>query len=100
MFSNSLRFPLALATTLLLIAASPALAQSRSSRTTGSSNPHTDSEGGRVILFGTPGNCPPTIACGPEQQRRPVFTAKPVTCDHWEWVRTTTGKRIRRCLER
>lgn len=58
------------------------------------------SDPGRIILYGTPGNCPPTIACAPPREEQPRRRAKTKICDKWEIVTTATGKRIKKCLER
>lgn len=50
---------------------------------------------GRILLYGSPENCPPTRAC---EQRPPRKVVTPGACDRWEYVRTSSGRRIRRCV--
>lgn len=56
------------------------------------------SSGGNLVLYGSPGNCPPTIACGNGTPRR-VFDRRS-SCDQWDHRRTASGRWIRRCLDR
>lgn len=61
------------------------------------STPGSSGSPGAVILYGSPGNCPPTIACGNQRTRRLIHEG---SCDRWEYVRTATGERVRRCMDR
>ncbi|TBW34387.1 hypothetical protein EYW49_18280 [Siculibacillus lacustris] len=56
--------------------------------------------GSSVLLYGSPGNCPPTIACGPSETRLPPHRVKPVKrvkCDRWV---VENGVRVRDCRVR
>lgn len=87
------------AATLLVLAGSVASAEAQTAGNRSSTPPGAGSSGntGRVLLYGTPENCPPTIACEPRQPKKIVPLPR---CDRWEYVQTSSGRRIRRCLER
>ncbi len=78
-------------------------AQSRSAPT-GSTGTESGGGGGQVLLLGQPGNCPPTIACAPQQPRQPERPKKvkhsrtKQICD----VATinSTGERVLHCIDR
>lgn len=60
-------------------------------------------EGGRVITYGTSGNCPPTIACTQQERpRRQVVRARVHRehCEDWVPVYDEYGRRQYRCLIR
>ena len=66
---------------------------------TGTTGAGRSGEGGALVLFGTPGNCPPTRACADEErQRQPRRDGKAI-CTRWEMVTTANGRRIRKCIE-
>lgn len=72
--------------------------------TTGSTGTDGGGGGGQVLLLGQPGNCPPTIACAPNQPREPerpkkqkVTRGKPL-CDIATINRT--GERVMHCIDR
>lgn len=57
---------------------------------------------GALVLYGTPGNCPPTLACGGETRRpprpqRPATIAVAESCERREVAVTPTGRRIEIC---
>ena len=52
--------------------------------------------GSSVVPYGSPGNCPPTISCGPVK-RKPIVL--PQHCDRWEVVRTPSGRKQRHCVD-
>lgn len=57
---------------------------------------------GTVVLYGSPGNCPPTIACAPQRPQQPprkVRIKRSDACGQWivHWV---NGTRIRECRDR
>lgn len=76
-------------------------AQSQSRTSTGSGD---NGSSGQVVLYGQPGNCPPTIACAParprepEQPRKPRLVRAKTHCD--TIVVERTGEVVKRCIER
>ncbi|MER2606727.1 MAG: hypothetical protein ABTQ29_12905 [Siculibacillus sp.] len=58
-------------------------------------------ESGKVLLYGTPNNCPPTIACAPREPNRVPRHRRLVRhCDQWEQVSDVHGRTVERCLVR
>lgn len=77
----------------------PVTAQTHSTQSSTTTSTGGGSEGGRLVRYGTPGNCPPTVACS-DETRRPPTAATPSSCDRWEWRTGSDGLRVRKCLER
>lgn len=77
----------------------PVTAQTHSTQSTSTTSTGGGSEGGRLVRYGTPGNCPPTIVCS-EEPRRPKTAVTSSSCDRWEWRTTADGQRVRKCLDR
>lgn len=49
---------------------------------------------GALVLYGSNGNCPPTIACPPTEQKP---ADRKLHCTDWEITKTASGRTVRRC---
>ncbi|MCE1234923.1 MAG: hypothetical protein LWW93_01065 [Hyphomicrobiales bacterium] len=87
------------AAAILLAFAGVAEAQSQGGRGGGSGGGSGggDADNGDLVLYGTPGNCPPTRDCGTRRPPRTVGVGDP--CSRWEVVTTRTGRHIRVCRD-
>ncbi|NLH81221.1 MAG: hypothetical protein GX458_10330 [Phyllobacteriaceae bacterium] len=101
------RHGVAISACALLFIVGSALAATAQTSTVGgrapgaSTTPGSSGAGGRLILYGTPGNCPPTIACEtPREPREPPRLRRSKICDRWMLVTTPDGNRVRKCVER
>lgn len=103
--SNAIRNTVVALATVLAVAGTSfeAYAQRAQTQSRTSTGP-SDSGGGQVLLLGQPGNCPPTIACAPQQPREPNEPRKPrharpkIHCD--TVIVERTGEVVKRCIER
>lgn len=96
MISREVGSHLFVATLLVALAIVPASAQTRGGKAPSKPSGGTSEPAGAILLYGQPGNCPPTMACGP---KKPVPPVRSRHCVKWELTKTVSGQTIRRCLD-
>jgi hypothetical protein len=79
----------------------PVAAQTSNRGAPAGNTPGGSGSGGAVVPYGTTANCPPTIACGPTEQKHPPKQVKKKVkkqrCDQWRT--TADGTVIRGCRD-